>query len=650
MRSAEQNIPIRLYARRVLYVFTFVLSCYLLFASRSGEVYTVWEVLHPIFILVFFTTTLLLLAIIFSPEKVQYKLLLIITHSILCHALFVIIFPAGNIGSQQMVLGQTRLVFDNVIFHGFGWAREGLPLQIYISLRGENLQAAFSVIFARMLGVDVYWTHLLLVPLLWGIFVPVMAFMVSKTLGASENISALSSLLVLVFPANIIWGAVSLPNGLSYLFFFCFVYSLLKYVNSNRIRDLFLVAAFFFVSFVSHYLAGTVAFSLFLLANSVKTYQKEKENSLASAGFMLLLAFIFCASILPFALAYRSLFFPTANTYFSLQKLYEQPFADVLSSLLLGNYFDLLSREAYTTTLIFGIAPLFGLIGMAYILRTSVKKSPKKSVNPSIFFLFLGLLMIIANDRIVKLFMTNVPFVEFERLWLFRDFILIPFVPIFIGAASRQIRPLFNVLSKNIAAFLRKIATSRLSKAFSLLTRILLHKGVNLGSMLTYITLLTIVSGWITFSIYYAYPHWGPLQTTSYELEAVKYIEATTNGTYIVICDQWMIFAGEMFVGINNPQAYYFSSGDPHGIALFIEMKKNPTNETMIKAMKTNNATIAYFIIEKPRLGVEEYNRIKLQTIQNGLPTYKTFSYQDEEKLRIFYYQNLQRLRYIQTT
>ncbi len=105
-----------------------------------------------------------------------------------------------------------------------------------------------------------------------------------------------------------------------------------------------------------------------------------------------------------------------------------------------------------------------------------------------------------------------------------------------------------------------------------------------------------------------AYPHWCPLQTTSYEIEAVKHIEKTTNGTYIVICDQWMIFAGEMFVGINNPQAYYFSSGDPRGITQFIEMKKNPTNETMKEAMKTNNATTAYFIIEKPRPRSEERN------------------------------------------
>ena len=111
-----------------------------------------------------------------------------------------------------------------------------------------------------------------------------------------------------------------------------------------------------------------------------------------------------------------------------------------------------------------------------------------------------------------------------------------------------------------------------------------------------------------------------------------------TRKRYAVIADQKIIFAGQMFVGINNPQTYYFSHRDPNGISLFIKMKSNPSNETLIEAMKTNNATIAYFIIEKPRLGEEEYNRIIQQAQQNGLQTYKAFYYKDVEKLHIFYY------------
>jgi len=128
-----------------------------------------------------------------------------------------------------------------------------------------------------------------------------------------------------------------------------------------------------------------------------------------------------------------------------------------------------------------------------------------------------------------------------------------------------------------------------------------------------YTLVIIALSGWITTSLYYAYPHHGPLQTTSYELEAVRYIDKTTrdrNETYVVICDQWVTYAGYMVVGINNPQAYFFLHVDPRGIALFIEMKENPSREVMIEATKHTNTTVAYFVVEEPRLGTKEYNRI----------------------------------------
>ena len=642
MPSAERNVLISLHTKKILYVLTLVLSSYLLFTGRSEEVYTVWQVLHPTFIPVFFVATLLLLMIIFSSEKLQYKLVLIVAHSILCHSLFVIIFPAGNVGVQQAILAQTRLVFENTILHGFGWGRESIPLQMYVSLRGENLQAAFSVIFARMLGIDVYWTHLLLVPLLWGTFIPIIAFIVSETLGGSENISALSSLVVTLFPANIIWGAVSIPNGLSYLFFFCFVCFLLKYIKSNRRKDLLLVATFLFSSFLSHFLAGIIALSLFVLAYSIKTYRKQKQHSPTSARFTLLLSFIFCTGIMPFALTYRRFFYPTANTYFSLQKLYEYSPIERILSLLFGSYFDLISREAYMTTLIFGAPTLLGLVALAYFIITGVKKSPTRSINSSMLFISLGLLMIVVDDRIVKLFMVNVPFAELERLWLFRDFFLVPFTALIIGSGVQKMRAFFITFFRNTAAFLRQTFFARMFfKVCSVFTRSRRIDCVSLGSVSAYILVFTIVSGWVTASIYYAYPHWGPLQTTSYELEAARYIDETTSRTYIVICDQWMIFAGGMFAGINNQRAFYFSYVDRRGVTLFIEMKKNPSNEILAEAMEINNATTGYFIIEKPRLGPETYSSIINQAQQNNLQTYKVFYYPEgKEKLRIFYYQS----------
>jgi len=633
----HRSSPTNLRALKLLYLFVMVLSFYFLFVSRSSEVYTVWGVLHPAFMPTFMAATLILLTMIFSAERVEYKVLFTILHSVLSHVFMVVVFPAGNIGVQQVILGESRLVFNNAIPNGFGWSEPSVLLKVYILFRGENLQTAFSVIFARMFGVDVYWTHLLLVPLLWGIFVPVIGFAISRILGASEKVSVLTGLLVSSFPTSIAWGKESIPNGLSYLFFFCFIYFLLKLLKSNKLKDLPLVVTFFLASFLSHFLAGTVAFSILLLAYGIRTYKKERRRARYGAKLTLLVCFAFSASILPFLLVYRRFFYPWANTQFSLQPLYSMSPAEALFSTLLGNYFGLISREAYITALTFGVAPLVGFIGMVYVLVTSSKRGFKRSIDPCVLLLFLGIALIAINDRILRLFMIDVPFSEAERLWVLRDFLLVSFLAFFIARGIQEIRLLSTKASDKLLHLLR-----RASSALKLSKRTYSANLASLTSASVHFVIFLIISGWVTASIYYAYPHWAPMQTTTYELEAVKCIDQTTSERYIVVGDQWIIFAGQMFVGINNPQAFYFSHTDPRGVSLFVKMKNNPTNETLIEAMKINNAIVAYFIIEKPRLGAETYNNIINKAQQNNLQTYKIFYYPEgEEKLYIFRYKTV---------
>lgn len=616
----EAATPLRFHCVAILYLFFVGLSFLLLFISRTGEVHTVWEVIHPLFLPTFFVSTFILLLIIFSSRKVGYKLLFVTLHSVLTTLLFVIIFPAGNIGVQQRMLGKTRLVFDGIIFHGFGWYLESIPLKAYMLLEGANFQTVFSVILARMFGVDVYWSHLLLVPLLWGTFIPLIAFMIARALGLSERISVLSSIVVSLFPANIRWGAESIPNGLSYLFFFCFLYFLLRHFKSNKIKDLFLVVLLFLASFMSHFLAGTIAFAVFLLARVVRTYDEGKYESPKTAKLAILIPFFVCVILLPSALVYRGFFGRPDNTHFSFNRLEGLTPTEIALHILLGSYFDFISGGATLTALIFGVGPLLGLIGMIYVLRARFKEIFDKAIRSCLLLLFLGFLLVVVDDRIVKFFMSNVPFYEPDRLWLFRDFIATPFVALLIG---------------EVAAFLQRISLKPSLFRFSRS-----NKNTNLRSALAYLVIFILLSGWATASVYYAYPHFGPLQTTTYEIEAVKYIEEVTEEKYVVVCDLWIIFAGQMFVGISNSRAFYFSSGDPLGVSLFLKMKSNPSNETLIEAMKINNATIAYFIIEKPRLGAETYTQVVQQAEQNGLPTYPggIFYYEGEEKLRIFYY------------
>jgi len=629
----QWRTPTRLDTVRLLYLCMIGLLFYLLFMSRSGEVHTVWEFMHPAFVPVLFATTFLLLAVIFSTEKIEYKLLFIILYSTLIHTFFVIIFPAGDVGGQQFTLSRTRLVFDNAVFHGLRWPEVNIFLQFFSVLRGENFQAAISVILARMVGVDVYWSHSLLIPLLWGAFVPIAAFKVTKKLTGSKNVSILSSLLVFSFPSTIYWGAISVPNSLGYIFFFCSLFFILKYLSSDEPKVSFLMVTFCLIALLSHFLAGIISFSLLFLAIAIREYEEEKGRSPVTTRILLLSSFIFCMSLLPLSLPYLRIFYPlnSFQTHFGFDKLYGLSAEKIIELFMIGEYVNFRVRSV----LFYGLGPLLGLLGIIYYLRSGIKQRSNKNRHVYALFLFMGFLIVLVDYRILKLFIVGIPFAE-ERLWMFRDFIAAPFVAI---------------IANGVIAFLRKKTSNALGKVRlpSLSTPLMHAKGsfksvVTFTSLSTcvvaYVMIFTLLSGWVTTSVYYGYPRWGPLQTTSYELEAVKYIDKNTAERYIVICDQWITYGGGIIVGFGNPRAFYFSSLDPRGVALFIEMKENPTNETMIKAMETNNATTAYFIISKLRLGEDGYNRVIQQAQQNRLQTYPggIFYYRGEEKLRIFYY------------
>lgn len=627
--STSKPRCLRLHVSKVFYLLLAILLIYLLLSARSDEVYTVWQCMHPMFIPLYFITTFLLLTIIFSSDKTEYKLLFVIIHSILSHSFFLIIFPAGDIGGQQLVLGRTQLTFENVIMNGWPpWPVTNVLERVYHAFRGLNFQTAYSVTFARMFSVAVFWTHMLLIPILWGTFVPIAAFMTTKALGANEKTSVLSSLLVSLFPATIVWGTYSVPNSLGFIFFASTVPFFLKYLSSSETKTLLLMVVFSFISFLGHALTGIISFSLVLLAWAVKKYEAEKHSALKTARVFLFTAFAFSTSLIPFALVYLKFFYPI-DTYFSLAKIYELSASELVLLILFGQTIEF----ELTTALIYVAAPLAGLFSMVYILYRVRKQWSNRTYRVGVVFLFLGILMFLAQHRILNLFMTNVPF-SGGRLWMFRDFMAVPLVAIFAYATVGFLHWKTSNAIKQLKSSLKKRSTRMDAK------KLKTYASASI-LLIVYLSAFVIISGWITISIYRAYPHYAPLQTTTYELEAAQHIDQTTEERYIVICDQWFIFAAEMLVGVYNPNAYYFTASDPKGVSLFLEMKKEPTEATMIKAMEHNNASVAYFVIEKPRLGTEQYNLTKSQALQNGLQIYPEgiFYYQEEEKLCIFYYE-----------
>jgi hypothetical protein len=625
--SSEENVShkhnIKLVPSRLLqliYLFMVALSFYLLSLSRTSEVHTVWNFMHPAFLPVFFATTFVLITIVLSSEKASHKLALISLHSILMNSLFVIIFPAsGDLGGQQTVLGNARLAYDN-ISQGFLVSAESPFIIPHMFM--EGFQIPLTVVFARMFAVDILWTHVLFVPVIWGIFAPLAAFMIPQVLGLSEKVSTLSSMLLLLFPLTVVWGSISVPNSFGYITAFWSFYFILKYLSSAKEGFPFFASAFCLISFLVHFLAGTLSFIFLIFALSLRRYEKEKSHSLGSARTFLAMSFLFSTSLLPLSLPFVRLF-TRMHPYFSMYKLNGVSLEEVIQLTIFGEFINFSIGAA----LVYGVGKIVGLFAIIYFLTKSLRNRNGKAFHLCTVFISACFLMLLLDYRILRLLLVNPPFDE-ERLWLFQNFLTLPFVAVIIY---------------RFATFLRGGWSKKLHTSNSPL-HTALSKKRRFTTIIVYVLLLTTISGFTTSAVYYGYPHYGPLQTTSYEMEAAKYIHENTEGRYIVICDLWFIYAGEILYGVYNPHAFYFSHWDPQGTKLFMDMKGNPSIDTMVTAIDTeyNNATTVYFVIEKPRLGEEQYNRIKSKATQNNLdilPLPKRVShYQDEEKLTIFYY------------
>jgi len=624
---AQSRKRATLYIMEFLYLLLAAASFYLLTLSRTGEANTIWQNLHPLFIPVLFATVFVLMAILFRSDNTTAKLLFTIVLSFLLHSFFSVIFPAGDLSGQQMVLGKTRRVFDNTILHG--WS--GLPTQtvqvvIYEMFQGINLQAALSTILARMLSLDIFYIHLFLVPVLWGIFIPVASFLTTKALTGNEKTAVLASLLVSAFPYTIYFGANSVPNSLGFIFFFFSLYFMLEYLSSTTPKNAYLMIVFSFFSFLSHYLTGIMSFSLLFLAIAFRTYKNDEKLNPSTAKVSLVFAFLASASILPFSFVFLRFFGTSTNAMFTLDKFFELPIGEIAGLFLIGELthgFDLI------TILLNIIGPLLAFIYVIYILFKKKHRGNKKH-RGKVLFLFMAFLIILIDYRVLKLFMDGLP-LNAERLWVLRDFTAVPFVTaaiyaVFSYLATRKPRSSLKAL---INSFWRPSESSIKGKRLRTLGLFFI---VN-------VLVPAILGGWVTVSLTAAYPQSAPLQTTWYELNAVKYIAKHTHEKYVVIGDIWTIYAGETIVGINNPEAYYFGEFDKTGHDLFVSMESDPSPEGMLAAMDYTNTTMSYFVVTEPRLGSEEFQNVISRVFRgNELSFVSIFG---DGKLYVFSYRKM---------
>ena len=578
--------------------------------------------MHPLFIPTFFAATFFLLVALFRSENVAHKLSLVIIHSILLHIFFSVVLPAGDTSGQQLYLGRIRFAFDDTTIRAWLPSSDISALSlIYELFKGLNFQASISTILARMFSLDIFWAHLFLVPVLWGVFTPIAVYLVTRTATGNETIAVLSSLLISVFPYTIYFGAISTPTSLGFLFFFFSLNFMVRYLSSEETKNWVYMAAFSFLSFVSHYLTGIISMSLMVLAVVFKAYQSENKSSSATVRASLVIAFIVSASLLPLSFIYLRFVVPSANANFTLNKFHDLALEDIVGLFLIG---ELTYGFSLQTVLLTVLGPLLAFLWMAYNLYT-LRKTSDIALKAQRWFLAASFMIILIDYRVLKLFMSGLPINE-ERLWVFRDFISVPFLTL---AIYRVVSWIKAHVRTNLPSISTRVSVQAFRRRLS--NPQVFYLAANLA-------ILIALSGWVIGSVNIGYPRSArDPQTTLYELEAARYIKHMTSENYVVIGDLWTVYAGEMVVGLYNPEAYYFGEYDQRRQDLFDRMLNETSPQIMIEAMNHTgvDTNLAYFLITEPRLPTEEFSRVAVEAQQKiGPPFYVA----DGGKLYVFKY------------
>jgi len=580
-RPSEVAVITSVRLLEIMYAASAFLLFLLLVQSRTLVPMTVWKTLNPLVLPLFFLSLVLLIVILFSGEKWQISLVLVVVQSILAHAFFVLIFDAGYGVDQWAALGWTCRLFDasdypqgvvfslNVPFQG---GRFGFVYQLFKSI-GTAFQPTLSTVLARIFTVDVYWVHILLVPILWGVFLPVIAYRLTETITRKRNSALLGAVLTLAAPSLILWGAVSVPNSLGFLLFFFDILLIADYISFDRsIIWAFVVAS---VTVLAHMMPGVVAFALVVTAFAFKNSSRLRWQK--ARVVLQVSVFVAGMAVLPVALMMGGVSYPAlTGARFGLDRLQSSSLFDAIMLLLVGGYGGLVLKEA----LIYGLLPLLGFLGLTYINLSTAFTGAKRATR----FLLFAFALVVVDSRIIEVFLFNVPFGA-GRVWVLSDMLSIPFAAILMVKIAEY-------ALKNIAAGIGQSTVSKYQRVASNLSMTALVLG--LSALIT----MSLVLGY-TVSNAPSSPQNAYL--TSSELEAARFIDSIANERYVVVSYTFFKLAGYAVVGTSNPLAYYSLLYDAGWMDQLFNEVNHGSALGMYDATMVNNASVGFYVTSRAR-------------------------------------------------
>jgi hypothetical protein len=530
---------------------------FLLLARTSEGGASVWLEISPLFVPTFAVMSLILaLILFFTPVNDSLKLVLLLVYAFLVHSLFLIVWYPSRYGDPLQHLGEARYTARTGTIYAYGWLTSNF---LIVPLVMGRAQYSLVIFFERMFSIDIYWTHAFIVPLLWSIFVPSLAYKIAELLTTKRTrvFPLLTALTTGLFSSLILWGTISVPNSLGFIFFFLSAVLLLRWMKSGGRWNWFMSLLAVSVTLLTHLQPGLFALILFFWGNIVQR----------SSRIVLRIASLFLISILyPAALYISGASFATPGLF------------------ILENF---LSFQSEITTILLA----FGLVGLMLKVRG-------KYVNLKIALtVFAFYVTILFEYYLTNFGMTNLPYGP-QRILVMGDFFLVPFVGLGLLAIT-------DMLRKGVEKGGKKFSIDFSSKRIRL----------NLNSRLIALALISLfVSAQATSILYQAYPRKEAVyyQPSAYMIEAVRYIDADAPSRYVVLCDFTFARVAIGFLGID-----YGWAGGVRGVfgmpewtyptmAMYADMIKKPSVEIMQAAMSLFNASVSYFVVWVGQFGFDE--------------------------------------------
>jgi hypothetical protein len=553
-----------------LYISFFLLAIYILLDARTGWIKgPIWDAIPPIFLPIYFITTAILVSIILLPGKISAKLVFIGSHSVFSLSILALILYPGVIWYDpwyEMARARVLLYVRSYIFQ---YASRGVTLFVRSMnsfLRGLGVHVLL-VTFTEVLNVDMYWIFVFLLPLMWGFFVPLISFRVTKMIGGSREISILAAFLAAANLFFLAWGKLSVGGSLGILYFFLLIYFLLRFLLFHENKALFISILIWMTVFTTHVLPGTISASFIFLALSLKVYQRIRQKS-RIAELMLFMSFILATFLLPSMVIIRGLLIPALGTpAWSVQNL--------LTTSVWKLFTGVAEDSPVYDEVLYNAFWVLGLIGMIYAMKR------KESFNGTLsLFMFLAFGIAFIDFRILRYAISNNIFGP-GRVRVFIDFFALPFVAIVI----------YNVIISLIST------TSKVRSSF--------HWKNVLAGMLICIGL----SAWILGAVYESYEYYTVgLLPTSLEVEALKYIDEYANGKYVVLAPHRMTVIGVGLFGLPHPEKTFLSLGKGG-------VPSDPSISFIFESMRRARADVGYYVAASFYRG-SELNRIVAEASQ----------------------------------